>query len=507
MSDSTMIPNGGVQPLAALPRLPHHRFAAELLRMTRAGADVVACFAHPTPGGNEAHEIFAIIGREGRSELAVIRGELPAIFPSLTPHCPQLHLFEREIAEQYGLVAQGHPWLKPLRFHAIPEGITDAWGRDPSRHPAPGDMKYFRVEGEEIHEVAVGPVHAGVIEPGHFRFQCQGEKVLHLEISLGYQHRGIERLLTGGPHPASPCQVETIAGDTSIGHMTAYAQALEALAGIQVSSRARRIRELALELERLANHVGDFGALAADVGYLPTSAFCGRLRGDYLNMAATLCGNRFGRGLVRPGGVLFDLEPERGQRISQALVEVAEHTRGALDLFFNSPSVLGRIEGVGLVSSSDAVALGLVGVAGRACGRDCDVRRLYPLVGSEAEAPAAIIEADGDVASRAKVRRREVEASLAFLDCHLNQVPAGEIKAGSGPLAPSSLAVSLVEGWRGRVAHVVITDGEGRIGNYKVVDPSFFNWSGLAMALRNEEISDFPLCNKSFNLSYCGFDL
>lgn len=514
MSDSVLITNGEALPLADLPRLRHDRFAAEVLRLTGAGADVVACFANPVADGAGGHEIFAVVGpvvgpqaAEGQGELAVVRGELAAEFPSLTPRCPQMHMFEREIAEQYGLVAQGHPGLKPIRFHAIPAGVKDAWGRDPARHPLPGDMEYFRLEGDEVHEVAVGPVHAGVIEPGHFRFQCLGEKVYHLEISLGYQHRGIERLLVGGPHPASVSQIETMAGDTTIGHATAYAQALEALAGVRVSPRVRRIRELALELERLANHVGDIGGLAIDVGYLPTSAFCGRLRGDYLNMSANLCGSRFGRGLVRPGGLLFDLETERAQRISETLVPVAAHTRGAFELFFDAPSVLGRIEGVGLVARHDAAGLGLIGVAGRACGRDCDVRRLFPLAGADAEIPPALVESDGDVAARAKVRRREVDAALEFLKIHLPRIPAGELLTPCGGPAPSSLAVSLVEGWRGRIAHVAITDAAGRLAKYKVVDPSFFNWNGLAMSLRSEEISDFPLSNKSFNLSYCGFDL
>lgn len=508
MKEHAVMANCGSLPLDALALLPYEQFAEAVQDSMEKNARVAAYFAVPSESDTPTHEIFAVLGQNDTHQLTILRGKLPRSFRSLTQQCPQLHLFEREIAEQYGLVPEGHPWLKPARFHAVWEGTEDAWQRDPSRHPVPGEMDFFRVEGDEIHEVAVGPVHAGVIEPGHFRFQCFGEQVLNLEISLGFQHRGIEQMLIGGPHPGTPKQMETIAGDTTIGHMTAFSQTLEALSGCTVSPRAHRIRAIALELERLANHVGDFGALAADIGFLPTSAFCGRLRGDYLNMSAAICGSRFGRDLIRPGGVFFDIEPDRQQRILKHLLETVPQTYGAIDLFFNAPSVLGRLEGVGVVSAKDAKDLGLVGVAGRACGQDCDVRCHYPPSFSETKGHAALVEEAGDVFSRAKVRQREMKASIDFVrQCLEQPLPVGELTVATGTLAPSSLAVSMVEGWRGQITHVAVTDKRGLFRRYKVVDPSFFNWNGLAISLRNEQISDFPLCNKSFNLSYCGFDL
>jgi Ni,Fe-hydrogenase III large subunit len=236
-------------------------------------------------------------------------------------------------------------------------------------------------------------------------------------------------------------------------------------------------------------------------------SFCGRIRGDFLNASAALCGSRFGRGLVRPGGVNYDCTPEQATALIKCLDEIGRDYDGAVNLLWNSASVMARFEKTGFVKHEDAIDLGLVGPAARACGIIRDVRRDHPFGIYQSAAPAIVVEQGGDVLARATVRWKESLASLEFITERLGSLPDGDILLPSGRARRERVAVALVEGWRGEICHVAITDTAGKYLRYKIKDPSFHNWSGLAMSLRNQQISDFPLCNKSFNLSYCGFDL
>jgi Ni,Fe-hydrogenase III large subunit len=496
--------NGAAVPLGGIPAYPLNVFLQGMIDEAGRGWRVLSYFALQE---QEGIRLYAILGSESKQLIGAMTSNLSGALPSISRYLPQVHLFEREIAENFGVAVEDHPWFKPVRYIRSRSGSADAWGRAASEPILPGVTDFYRVNGEEIHEVAVGPVHAGIIEPGHFRFQCHGEIVFHLEIALGYQHRGIEGLIAAGTAPATVHRMETIAGDTTIGHSQAYAMVMEGLGGSPASDRGNSLRAVSLELERLANHSGDLGALAGDVGYLPTMSYCGRIRGDFLNMTAVICGNRFGRGIVRPGGTAFDLQPRQIADLQRRLAAAGSDLRNAVELLWQSSSVMARFEGTGTVSREDAAELGLVGVAARAAGLQCDVRSGFPFGAYQRIPWHPQTDSHGDVYARAMVRWLEAQRSMEFITTELDRLPLGECRSSAGQPQPAMLAVALTEGWRGEICHSAITDTKGDFAAYKIVDPSFHNWTGLALALRGEQISDFPLCNKSFNLSYCGFDL
>ncbi len=503
MDKLLQIYNGQAVLRSTIPCVPFARFAQLLDTFVKNDGFIVQFFAFVEDGRNM---LLAVVRN---AKLYVLTTEVGEIFPSLTASSSEkFHMFEREIAEQYGITPNYHPWLKMVRYHANYRQVADVFGNN-YEEDIPGNYQYFQVDGESVHEVAVGPVHAGIIKPGHFRFQCAGEEVFSLEIQLGYQHRGIEKMLTQVPMKRLPILCEGIAGDTSIGHNLCCCQALEALAGLSVDPGARIVRSIALELERLANHIGDLGALSGDVAFNPPAAYFGRIRGEFLNLLQVLCGNRFGKSLVLPGGVSQIMGGEQVKIIEDKLKELEPEISHVCDLLFSAHSVQIRFENTGKVSKKMAEDLGLVGYSGRASGLEYDARVAFPTEAYGVLHANRNEMVNGDVYSRASVRREEIIHSMHLIRILLNRAGEACAKTAMGDLhlEPESFVVTINEGWRGEVSHCLLTDKAGNIERYKIKDPSFHNWTGLAMSLRNQEISDFPLCNKSFNLSYCGFDL
>lgn len=492
--------NRRAAPAGELPALDADAFRAAVADAVGEGWRIVSYFGMPeTP---KTLRLVAVLADDGRGRLTATSAVVGQHYPSIASICPQAAVFEREIAEQCGVIPVGHPALNPLRRHSA--------DHRPSKWSAAVTQREFAAgpfDSDEVHEVAVGPVHAGIIEPGHFRFQVHGEEVLHLEIVLGYQHRGVELLLETLDRPRAVLVAESIAGDSVIAHSSAYCGAIEALSRTHKTARAQSVRGIALEIERLANHVGDLGALASDVAYQPAAAFFGRMRGECLNILMTISGNRYGRGLVRPGGVSFDIAPEMAGELLARLRHLERELTPVAELFFGAGSVQSRLERVGTVSRDDCATRGFVGMVARACDLHLDVRHDHPYGAFRyAQIPVATAWS-GDVYARALVRWLEIQRSLEFVREQLDTLPAGEPRVECGAPASDEIVVALEEGWRGEVVHTVMTGPDGRIRRHKVTDPSFHNWPALAASMQGNQISDFPLCNKSFNLSYAGHDL
>ena len=407
--------------------------------------------------------------------------------------------FEREIHENFGVGYNDHPWLKPVRYakNRFDQSQTIA------------NYPFFAIESDELHEVGVGPIHAGIIEPGHFRFICNGEQILHLEIQLGYQHRGIEQqFLEKKKLLQRTTLAESIAGDTVVGHTTAFSQVWESLCGFQSSRDIEFARTLALELERMAVHTGDLSAVCTDIAYQLGSAVFGRLRTPIINFMQEWGGNRLSKGLIRPGRNQFPFTPELGKRLFEILDVYEPDFLEMNKQLFQLPSALSRFERTGVVSYDDVLAIGTVGMAARMSGLNRDTRTSHPfaLYGELNHEP--VVKHHGDVYSRVQIRREEIKQSMKYVRTLIQNVPEiVEKEPAFGTPKPNSFTLSLVEGWRGEICHCAIIGEQGELVHYKVKDPSFHNWLALALAVRNNEISDFPICNKSFNLSYSGHDL
>jgi len=433
-------------------------------------------------------------------------------FPSITTTHTAANWFEREVMDVFGLKPEGHPNPTRVALHDDwPDGVWTLRKdfADNTEVPrVPGDFHPFRpVTGEGVFQVPVGPVHAGVIEPGHFRFGVAGEPVLYLQLRLFYVHKGTEKRFERLPWRHGLLLAESISGDTAVGHSLAYAHAIERLAGVTVPARARGLRVVLLELERIYNHTADIGAIATDVAFTVPASRAQALREGLVRLQDQLFGTRLLRGTIALGGVKRDLSPEACDVLGAHLRVFEREFDDLITLLIDAGTFTDRVDGTGILSNQAARDLGIVGIAARASGVDGDLRRDHPhdaYDGLRFEVP---IEDGGDVRARLMVRAREVEQSLVILHQVLRAMPDSPLAAPIPKELPArSSALGWAEAWRGPCTHWIATDDRGEIARVKVTDPSFLNWPGLVHAVPGNIVPDFPVINKSFNLSYSGND-
>jgi Ni,Fe-hydrogenase III large subunit/NADH:ubiquinone oxidoreductase subunit C len=498
-----VLSNNNSVEIEAIPVLDYEEFSNEVVRLLQKKENhCVTYFAYPEGNGLK---FIAGIADDLSHLIFILSHFLPESNPqkleSLTPKINALHIFEREIYENFGIDFSGHPWLKPVRF---------AHNRA-SKNLQVNDYPFYTIESDELHEVGVGPVHAGIIEPGHFRFICNGENVLHLEIQLGWQHRGVEQVMLEKQTLLQRNVVaESVAGDTTVGHSLAFAGIMESLAGIEIKTQLDVERAVALELERIAVHTADISALCTDVAYNLGANIFGILRTMIINFTQSWCGNRLGKSMVRVGGTNYPFTSKTRTNLLQTLEKYEQQFVELAHLTYRLSSVENRFDEIGTVSQQQALQIGTVGMAARMANIPRDIRATHSSPAYKKYNYSPVVLPKGDVFSRFLLRRKEIKKSIAWIREVMDReeflFPSEAPKAAI-TLNPSRLAVSLVEGWRGEICHTALTGKDGKLACYKIKDPSMHNWKALELSLRNLEISDFPINNKSYNLSYCGFDL
>jgi Ni,Fe-hydrogenase III large subunit/Ni,Fe-hydrogenase III component G len=459
-------------------------------------------------GGFEVHYLFAHPKDNWFVDAAVtVPAEAPAI-DSLSTLCYPASRFEREIFDLFGVVPLGHAdprplvrhgfWPKdyfPLRKDSEPQTFTDD-GR-----PFP----FQEVGGEGVYEIPVGPVHAGIIEPGHFRFSVVGETIIDMKARFYFTHKGTEKLFEGKLPSEAVKLAECVSGDTTIGHALTLCQAVESLSGVSVPPRARYLRVILLELERLYNHVGDFGMIANDTGFAFAHAHCFRIRERLLRLNKRVTGNRLLRGALIPGGVARDFpgDLDIAAEVESALADFED----IVEITLANRMVTDRLEGAGQLMTGIAHDQGVLGFVARASGLDMDTRRDHPFAAyPEMKFKVPVLES-GDVKARTLVRVAEAREAVGLIRQAADGLPVGPLAVMLEPLQPFLPAFSLVEGWRGAIVHWLMADRTGRLHRVKIMDPSFLNWRSLSHALLKNIVPDFPLCNKSYNQSYSGNDL
>ncbi len=440
-----------------------------------------------------------------------LRGD-ERLFPSITPHIHAAKWYEREIRDMFGLIPVGHPDMRRLvRHEHWPKGSHPLkkdfqWNAELGR--TQGQYAFRQIEGEGVFEVPVGPIHAGIIEPGHFRFSVAGEPIMQLEVHHFWKHRGIEKLFERQQITDAVPLAERVSGDTTVGHSLAYCQAVEMLMHIEVPHRACYLRTLFLELERLHNHLGDVGAICNDTAYVLPHAHCGRMKEQLMQLNDRLTGSRFLRGVNRVGGVGMDLTHDQLTQVVAELDAIESDFTELEKILSANASLTDRVETTGVLSERTAWDHAVMGVVGRASGVDRDIRRDHPFAAYGEVSPNVVLYRYGDVRARMRVRMDEIHESMRLIRSIRKGIPQGPIMAQpNGHPTPGTWALSAVEGWRGEILYVVMAGEAGQVHRCKVRDPSFVNWPAIQWAVLGNIIPDFPLINKSFNLSYAGNDL
>ena len=432
-------------------------------------------------------------------------------FPSLATRWYLASRFEREIHDLFGLVPAGHPDLRRLPLHQFwPVDYHPMLKDAPLRQDFSDDGEPYpfgRVEGEGLYEITVGPVHAGIIEPGHFRFSVEGETIINLESRMYFVHKGIEKLFESASLDRGLNLAERISGDSSVAHALAFCQAVEALAGVTIPPRAAYLRVVLLELERLYNHIADVGAICTDTGFAIANAHALRLREDLLRLNARLVGHRLLRGALRPGGVARDFTAEQIADARDSIGRIVADFNEIVEIATHNGLVLDRLRGTGRLSTQIAREMQVVGVPARASGIDEDARRDHPCAGYAALPPRVVVHTDGDVWARLMVRVEEAREAARLIESALEALPSGRLAVPLDALPEGARAFGLVEGWRGPIWHWVAAGKNHTLSRVKIKDPSFANWPALNYAILDNIVPDFPLVNKSFNLSYAGNDL
>lgn len=496
----TAIKNNQTIPLQSIPVLKYEDFLSQNTSYLKEEAKhCVNYFGYPTEG---ILKLICCIANDTDGTILISSCELnpdEAPLPSFSTQHLSFHIFEREIHENFGVQYTDHPWLKPVRY---------AFNRF-DKNSEIANYPFYQIHSEELHEVGVGPIHAGIIEPGHFRFICNGEQILHLEIQHGYQHRGIEQLFLNRKSVLQKSVLaESIAGDSVAGHTTAFVNLWESLCNYQADDDLQFSRTLALELERIAIHTGDLSAICTDIAYQLGSSVFGRLRTPVINFFQVWCGNRLAKGLIRPGANPFYFNEVHAEQLIKVFDAFEPDYMEAWSELKELPSALARLEKTGVVTREQSASIGTVGMVAKTSGilRDIRVSHPHDLYLKLNHQP--VIKRHGDVYSRTQIRNEEIVQSMRYIRGMMKSIPE-ENKNREQVSVPqkNSFVLSLTEGWRGEICHCALTGDSGELVHYKIKDPSLHNWLSLALAVRNNEISDFPICNKSFNLSYSGYDL